>query len=102
MEEKGMIEEIESKLGDIRYNQGLIMGLTLGILGNLCVSFLIETIHAYGTVLFNAWLVVFVVSLVMTALVYLLLVRRIVMRFLEFITTIFPSVKSKRKKKDIG
>jgi uncharacterized membrane protein YeaQ/YmgE (transglycosylase-associated protein family) len=98
MEEKGKIEEIESKLGDVRYNQGLIMGLTLGILGNLCVSFLIEAIHAYGTVLFNTWLVVFVVSLVMTVLVYLFLVRRIVKRFLEIITTIFPSIKSKRKR----
>jgi uncharacterized membrane protein YeaQ/YmgE (transglycosylase-associated protein family) len=97
-EEKGKIEEIESKLGEIRYNQGLIMGLTLGILGNLCVAFLIETIHAYGTVLFNTWLVVFVVSLVMTVLVYLLLVRRIAMRFLEIITTIFPSLKPKQKK----
>jgi len=74
------------------------MGLTLGILGNLCVSFLIETIHAYGTVLFNTWLGVFVVSLVMTVLVYLFLVRRIVKRFLEIITTIFPSVKPKQKK----
>jgi uncharacterized membrane protein YeaQ/YmgE (transglycosylase-associated protein family) len=97
MEEKDKIEEIESKLGDIHYNQGLIMGLTLGILGNLCVSFLIETIHAFGTVLFNTWLVVFVVSLIMTVVVYLLLVRRIVKRFLEIITTIFPSVKLKQK-----
>jgi ABC-type lipoprotein release transport system permease subunit len=95
---QGKIEEIESKLEEIRYIEGLLMGLTLGILGNLCVAFLIETIHAFGTTLFYTWLVVFVVSLVTTVLVSLVLVRRIVMRILEIITTIFPSVKAKRKK----
>jgi len=94
---QGKIEEIESKL-EIRYIEGLLMGLTLGILGNLCVAFLIETIHAFGTTLFYTWLVVFVVSLVTTVLVSQVLVRRIVMRILEIITTIFPSVKAKRKK----
>jgi hypothetical protein len=95
---QGKIEEIESKLEEIRYIEGLLMGLTLGILGNLCVAFLIETIHAFGTTLFYTWVVVFVVSLVTTVLVSLVLVRRIVMRILEIITTIFPSVKAKRKK----
>jgi len=98
MEEKGKIEEIKIALEEIRYIEGLLIGLFLGILGNLCVSFLIETIHAYGTTLFNTWLVVFVLSLVITTLVSLLLVRRIVMRILGIITTIFPSLKPKRKK----
>jgi ABC-type lipoprotein release transport system permease subunit len=95
---QGKIEEIESKLEEIRYFEGLLMGLFLGILGNLCVSFLIETIHAFGTALFNTWLVVFILSLVITVVVSLVLVRRIVMRILGMITTIFPSVKAKRKK----
>jgi len=98
MEEKSKIEEIESKLADIRYNQGLIMGLTLGILGNLCVSFLIETIHAFGSLLFYTWLAVFIVSLVMTVFVYLLLARRIVMRIVEIFYTVFPSLKPEQKK----
>jgi len=98
MEEKGKIEEIKIALEEIRYIEGLLIGLFLGIQGNLCVSFLIETIHAYGTTLFNTWLVVFVLSLVITTLVSLLLVRRIVMRILGIITTIFPSLKPKRKK----
>jgi fructose-specific phosphotransferase system IIC component len=98
MEEKGKSEEIKIALEEIRYIEGLLIGLFLGILGNLCVSFLIETIHAYGTTLFNTWLVVFVLSLVITTLVSLLLVRRIVMRILGIITTIFPSLKPKRKK----
>jgi len=98
MEEKGKIEEMKIALEEIRYIEGLLMGLFFGILGNLCVSFLIETIHAFGTVLFNTWLVVFVLSLAITVVVSLVLVRRIVMRILGIITTIFPSVKLKRKK----
>lgn len=97
MEEKGKIEEIKIALEEIRYIEGLLMGLFLGILGNLCVSFLTETIHAFGTTLFNTWLVVFVLSLVITILVSLVLVRRIVMRILGIITTIFPSLKPKQK-----
>lgn len=98
MEEKGKIEEIKIALEEIRYIEGLVMGLLLGILGNLCVSFLIETIHAFGTLLFYTWLLVFVLSLAVTVVVSIVLVRRIVMRILGIITTIFPSVKAKRKK----
>jgi hypothetical protein len=98
MEEKGKVEEIRTALEEIRYIEGLVMGLLLGILGNLCVSFLIETIHAFGSALFYTWLVVFVSSLVITVLVSLVLVRRIVMRILGILTTIFPSIKSKREK----
>jgi len=69
------------------------MGLFLGILGNLCVSFLIETVHAFGTTLFYTWLVVFVLSLVVTVVVFIVLVGRIVMRILGIITAIFPLSK---------
>lgn len=97
MEEKGKIEEIKTTLEEIRYIEGLLIGLFLGILGNLCVSFLIETIHAFGSSLFYSWLVVFVFSLVATIVVTLVLVKRIIMRILGIITTIFPSLKPKQK-----
>jgi len=96
-EDKDKVEEIKTALEEVRYIEGLLMGLFLGILGNLCVSFLIEMIHAFGTTLFYTWIVVFVLSLVVTVIVTLVLVKRIVVRILGIITTIFPPLKPKQK-----
>jgi hypothetical protein len=98
MEKTGNIvdEELKDALGEIRYVEGLLMGLFLGILGNLCVSFLIETIHAFGTIFFYGWLAVFFGSLAITAIVTLVLIRRIIKRIVRTFTAIFPSLEPKQ------
>jgi hypothetical protein len=69
-----LTEHAQSTAMQISNCIGLIEGLFLGILGNLCVSFLMETIHQiFGTTLFYTWLGIFVLSLVMTFVVSLLL-----------------------------
>jgi hypothetical protein len=97
MEQKDMNEDVKNALDDIRFYLGLIMGLFLGILGNLCVSFLIETIHAFGTTLFYTWLVVFLASLVTTFFLFRWLVIRMVKPFIEILNRLFPSFKPKQK-----
>lgn len=97
MEQRDMNEDTKNALDDFRFYLGLIMGLFLGILGNLCVSFLIETIHAFGTTLFYSWLVVFLASLFITFFVFRWLVVRMVKPFLETLNRLFPSLKPKQK-----
>jgi len=80
-----MSEEIKTAFEEIRYIEGILMGLFLGILGNLCVSFLIETIHAFGTTFFYTWLVVFILSLGITVVVSLVLIRRIIVQVLRIL-----------------
>ena len=93
MKENQIEKEVKSVLEEARYIEGLLMGLTLGILGNPCVSFLMETIHAYGnTALFVGWLGVFFISLLITVLVSLRLIGRIAKRMIQTINKIFPSV----------
>jgi uncharacterized BrkB/YihY/UPF0761 family membrane protein len=98
MEQKDTNEDIKNALDDFRFYFGLVMGLLLGILGNLCVSFLIETIHAFGTELFYTWLVVFLASLFITYFVFRWLAIRMVKPFIEILSKLFPSLKPKRKK----
>lgn len=83
----------QSTLDEIHYLQGLIMGLFLGILGNLCVSFLMKTIEAFGTTSFSIWLSAFVLSLVITTLVFLLSMKRIVMLIVSFFKPILAKSK---------
>jgi uncharacterized BrkB/YihY/UPF0761 family membrane protein len=97
MEQRNMNEDAKNAFDDFRFYLGLIMGLFLGILGNLCVSLLIETIHAFGTTLFYTWLVVFLASLITTYLVFRWLAKRMLKPFLDAFYTVFPVLKPKKK-----
>jgi uncharacterized protein YacL len=98
VEQKDMNEDVKNALDDFRFYLGLIMGLFLGILGNLCVSLLMETIHAFGTTLFYIWLAVFLASLFITFFVFRWLAKRMLKPFMNILYTIFPSFKPKQKK----
>lgn len=97
MEQKDIDENVKNAFDDFRFYLGLIMGLFLGILGNLCVAFLIETIHAFGTSLFYTWLVVFLASLLTTFLVFRWLVIRMIKPFIDTLNRLFPSLKPRQK-----
>jgi len=96
-ETKNIYEIAKNALDEIRFYSGLILGLLLGILGNLVVSFLIETIHAFDTALFYDWLIVFVATLTATFFVFRWLAIRFVKPFIEVANAILPYLKQKQK-----
>jgi hypothetical protein len=101
-EKKDISDTMNNALDDSRFYLGLIMGLLLGILGNLVVSFLMETIHAFDTALFYPWLSVFLVILVTTFFVFRWLAIRFLQPFLDVFYIFFPSRKPKGKKRKLG
>lgn len=67
-------QEKEAKVGDIRYSKGLVMGLILGIIGNLFVSYLMKILEIFN-IPYYGWALVTILSFFIV-LVLIWLLRR--------------------------